>query len=455
MLISPDHRISLADRSPVPVTPELEAVFIGAAAATVDADAAADAIAAAVQLGFPVEAADTTLTSLPLCFTSAASFAASFPDDTSWLALAVRDYFDAGGLRAWVVRVVPDPAAPTDAYFRRAGFSLAAQTPSGIDVAMQVPSAGLLLLPDLEGLCVATAVAAAPALPSAPSPIPGFRPISEFSVATAAPAPASPAAAVAVTPNQVLTRANAALAGTRPDMLCLFALPVGADESLSTATLLQRASSYLYGTATGPDLPQVQSFAPLARGADGALVSPSGLVAGTLAASAQTDGVWRSIAGKALPLGYTPLRRIESAALDRMRRAGISSLRYDSGSLVLDDDILAVKAAPGSAARGSAGTRRLMGWLLRNLRRFGEQLVFENVLDGGLVEMVLLDLFTTLQQRGALNGRQVADAVRITPGRTGDTGIQFDIAIDTAYALETIQLRFQDGGLSTSLGAAA
>jgi hypothetical protein len=260
---------------------------------------------------------------------------------------------------------------------------------------------------------------------------------------------------VPVTPNQVLTRANAALQSRRPDMLCLFALPVGADASVSTTTLLQRATGYLYGDGTGADLPQVQAFAPLVRGGDGILASPSGMIAGVLAASAQNDGVWRSIAGRLLPLDYAPLRRIESAALDRMRRSGIATLRYARNGIALDDDILAVKSAPSNTVRGAAGTRRLMGWLLRNLRRFGEQLVFENVLDGGLVELILADLFNALLQRGALNGRQVTDAVRIRPRKAVDEAVQFEIEVNTAFALETIQLRFLDGELTTWLGAAA
>ncbi len=96
-----------------------------------------------------------------------------------------------------------------------------------------------------------------------------------------------------------------------------------------------------------------------------------------------------------------------------------------------------------------------MGWLVRNLRRFGEQLVFENVLDNGIVELILMDLFGTLQKRGALNGRQVADAVTITRRAAADTAVAFDIAIDTALAVETIQLRFLDGTLTATLGTAA
>lgn len=97
-----------------------------------------------------------------------------------------------------------------------------------------------------------------------------------------------------------------------------------------------------------------------------------------------------------------------------------------------------------------------MGWLVRSLQRFGEQLVFDNVLDDGRVELALTDLFAALLKRGALNGRQVSDAVRITRSRPAEgNAVEFDISIAVAALVETIRLRFLDGELTTTLGAAA
>ena len=97
-----------------------------------------------------------------------------------------------------------------------------------------------------------------------------------------------------------------------------------------------------------------------------------------------------------------------------------------------------------------------MGWLIRSLKTFGEQLVFENVFDDGRVELVLTSLFAELFKRGALAGGQVSDAVRIT---RRDLEVRnayaFDIAVATAVAVETIRLQFKDGTLTTTLGAAA
>jgi len=95
-----------------------------------------------------------------------------------------------------------------------------------------------------------------------------------------------------------------------------------------------------------------------------------------------------------------------------------------------------------------------MGWLLRQLKSFGEQLVFENVLDDGRVELVLTSLFAELFKQGALQGGQVSDAVRITRRELSmRNAYAFDIWVSTAVAVETIRLRFLDGAVSASLGA--
>ena len=180
MLVSPDQRVRLADQFPVAAAPELEAVFVGAAAAQPVFGAAAAAVAAALQLGFVPDKGDISLNNLPLAFSSAASFDAAFPGDDSWLAHGVHDFFNAGGVRAWVVRVEVAPAMPIDAYMRPNPPIVSTLPPSGIEIAMQVPSAGLLVLPDLEYLCLASSLPPPLALPVAP-PVPtGFRPLSDF-----------------------------------------------------------------------------------------------------------------------------------------------------------------------------------------------------------------------------------------------------------------------------------
>jgi hypothetical protein len=455
MLVSPDYRVSLADTQPVAAAPELEAVFVGSAFANARPAAAMEARAAAVALGFGSGADDPAMVGRPLAFASAAAFLAAFPNDGGWLSQAVQDYFAAGAQRAWVVRVEVDPARPLDAYVTQTPPPAGSLPDTGLEIALQVPSAGLLVLPDLEQACLAGSLPP-PQAPVAPPDPPAFRPLADFVVPPPPVVSPQPAGAATVSPYDVLTRVSAALASLRPDMILLFALPIGADQTQSTAALLRRTDQYLHGDSlAGPDLPQVQAFAPLLRSPSGAIATPSGLLAGVLAAVAETDGVWRSIAGRTLPSAATPLRRIESNALDELRQKGVATLRFVTGTTALDDDILAVRDTPAAAASRAGGTRRLMGWLLRNLQDLGEQLVFETVLDDGRVELILMDLFDSLLSRGALNGRQVSDAVTITRRNPANNAVEFDIGVNTAVALETIRLRFLDGSLTTSLAVAA
>jgi hypothetical protein len=458
-LVSPDHRIRLLPQARVaPAAPQLEAVFVGEAAARVAFGAAASALAAAAALGFSPAEGDTSLTGLPLAFTDIGSFVAAFPGDDSWLARAVRGYFAAGGLRAWVVRV-DDRAAPLDAYVGAGPPVLTTQPLSAVAIAAQPPSVGLLVLPDLEQACLAAA-APAPSLPPTPPPdMAVFRPAADF-VETLTPSTTTQSQVAQAAPFDVLRRVSGALAVLRPDMICLFALPVGADPTLSQPALAKRAVAYVHGAVApdpATDLPHVQALAPLLMDASGEIATPSGLVAGLLCAAAQTDGVWRSVAGRSLPLGVTPLRPIESNALAALRKSGIVALRFVQGGTILDDDIMACwDNFPGSAQRRAAGGRRLIGWLIRSLQTFGEQLVFENVLDDGRVELVLTSLFAELFKRGALAGGQVSDAVRITRrDRDMRNAYAFDIAVATVSAVETIRLQFLDGVLTTTLGPAA
>lgn len=459
-LVSPDHRIRLlVQPADAAIAPELEVVFVGQAAETPAIDSAGAALAAAAALGFAPAAGDTTLNNLPLAFTDIGSFAAAFPGDDSWLARAVRDYFAAGGLRAWVVRVAANSAAPLDAYVSPGPSILASEPQNGVAIAAQIPAAGLLVLPDLEYFCLAATLPLPPPPPTPPVAA-VFRPTRDFIATPSAPR-VQPTPATPIRPIDVLTRVSATLAALRPDMLCLFALPVGADPTQSQPVLAKRAIAYVHGpadpkNASGADMPQIQALAPLVQDVAGEIATPSGVVAGLLCAVAQSDGVWRSIAGRALPLGVTPLRRIESSALALLRSSGIAVLQFTQGGTILDDDILACQPdLPGAAQRRAAPGRRLIGWLIRNLQQFGEQLIFENVLDDGRVELVLTSLFAELFKRGALAGGQVSDAVRITRRELGKrNAYAFDIAVATVVAVETIRLQFLDGALTTTLGAA-
>jgi hypothetical protein len=452
MLATPDQRTQLADPTPTPASiVALEVAFIGlsngldaiASPAAIDTapldDASRVAIKAALngakQLGIDQLATDQGLEGLPLVFDGAAGFAAAFPGDDSWLVRAVRDYFAAGGQRAWVVRISGDE----DAARTRA-----------LEIAMAIPSAGLVLAPDLEHSLLA-AIASPPPAPAPPPPGAVFRPAAEFVLAPQPPrqadaqAPLSSGEAIERV-QTALRSVNDALAARRRDMVFLFALPIGADLTQSIPALAKRTEAYLKGTA----LSQTQVFAPLLRDPVGGVASPSARIAGRLAQAAQTTGVWRSLAGLVLPLGGVPLRRIESNVLATLRDLGVVVLRYVGSGAALDDDILAV---PLGSDR-FAGALRLRGWLMRSLESLGEALVFENQLDDGRVELALTNFFAQLLRLGALDGRQTTDAFRVVSYPQTNGRAQFDIYLAIANAIETIRLQFVDGEVTAALGGA-
>jgi hypothetical protein len=106
----------------------------------------------------------------------------------------------------------------------------------------------------------------------------------------------------------------------------------------------------------------------------------------------------------------------------------------------------------GQAIQRSAGNRRLMGWLTRQLVALGEQLVFDHHYGDGRVELILMDFFDDLQKAGALAGRQVSDAVKIIPRSAAANVVAYDILIRTALTVETIQLQFTPSGVTASAG---
>jgi hypothetical protein len=117
----------------------------------------------------------------------------------------------------------------------------------------------------------------------------------------------------------------------------------------------------------------------------------------------------------------------------------------------LNDDGLAMPRTPSARA---AGTQRFVGWLVRELRRFGEQLVFEmGLANDGRVGLALNGFFATLFARGALRGRRLADAVSIQQAAVPDSGIAYEIGFAPAFAVETIRLRFVQTTSGTSVQA--
>lgn len=442
-LRSPDRRIALAEPPVADAAAPLAVVVCGHWSGP--AADAADAVAEAARLGFVP--GDDGLHGVPLRLPSVSAFRAAFPGAAaSWTEQCLRDVF-AGAAAVWVVRVDTDDGPGCLDAYARAGAA------TGIEVAMAVPDAGLLLLPELERLCLTTALPP-PGVPLAPVRAPAFAPLAAPVAAPVAAnaAPAPPAAANPVLASDVLASVSRAITRARPDMLCVFALPLGADPRESVPVLVRRAPERLYGADAAPtaSLPGIQALAPLLRDGAGALSSATGSLAAVIAARADAGDIWRTLAGVPLAAGRSVLRQIDTDALDALRADGIAVLRLAGGRTVLDDDVLAWRRTPFNADRRAGGPYRLRGFLSRALRRLGEQLVFENALDDARVELALTGFFAQLQRRGALTGRAVDEAVTIVRAHAGEAAVAYAIAYAPSLAIEAMRLSFADGAVSAA-----
>ncbi len=448
MLALADRRVSLADALPLPsASPVLEVAFIGCCP-TGQLDARAQR--AVSELGFapttdgfdqPVPIDDWGTFRALFGATPVPPSADPLPGQSMWLPQAVADFFAAGGRRAWIVRTAAtaDLSAyvPYDAPVP--GFGAATR---GIIAAATIPTVGLVVLPDLERIAAVPEVVT-PLPPPSPPIAPEFRPLGAPPPDRPVPGSAGGIAAGApvVFLADLLGRICRTLARLRPDMQCLFSLPVGLDQTASPHLLADTAIRLLYGAPDSMlDRPGLQVLAPLLHDETGAVLTPSGMVAGAIAAAAERTGPWRSIGGQLLPGTRAPLRQIGEEVAAGLTVRGIGTLQRDPTGIVLNDEVLAMPRTPSARA---AGTQRFIGWLIRELRQFGERLVFEiGLADDGRVGLALNGFFATLFQRGALRGRRLADAVSIQPAPAPEGSIAYEIGFAPAYAIETIRLRF-------------
>lgn len=386
----------------------------------------------------------------------------ALPGQRLWLPGAVADFFAAGGKRAWIVRVPLRDNAPEDAHVPPAIAIPGLGPARGLAAACAIPTLGLVVFPDLERMFAIPEVKT-PVPPPIPVPLPVFRPQGATPPDTPAggtyrgPGAIRPSAPV----TDVLRRIVRTLSALRPDVSALFALPAGLDSNATSVSVQTEAIRMVYGDGAEKLLPKdkialpaIQPVVPLLRDAAGSIASPSGLLAGTIAATAEKDGVWRSIAGQPIPCQGTPLRHVGENVIEILRLNGIAALRSaPDGGVVLEVEAAAV---PFDDAGRAAPTRRFIGWLHRQLQQYGEGLVFENDPQDGHVEMVLTGFFAELFRLGALKARRLSDAFTVRRAPSPEGAIAFEIRFSPSFAIDTIVLRLvQDADGALAVKAAA
>lgn len=239
---------------------------------------------------------------LPLALDSHAQFLDLFPDAGTaatgpaapvgaapWLPLAIEDFFAAGGERLWLVRV-PQSEGRDGLLPAQPGDPARPDTLRGLDVALNVPDIGLVALPDLERLQLPAGLDPLPDFTPAPAQA-RFVPVDELAradaVPTPPPSPLSPPWPLA----EVVRRLCARFEAWRPDVQALLTLPLAA--TLDGGAQPDAAALAWLAALDGEELRRAQRLQPLypyLRGRRAPLASATGLVAGTIAASAFRDG---------------------------------------------------------------------------------------------------------------------------------------------------------------------
>lgn len=418
------------------------------------------------------DAALKRLLRLPLALSGAAEFDALFPQArtsatqrggplvgaTAFLPGAVSDAFaanPAADAALWVIATDED-----DAGLPRAGADLVTVDPwrdlGAFEAALLPPDAGLIAFPDLERLMLPVELAPLPAL-EVERPAPVFRPCSgtlaPITVPDPAPQPEPPAPAIGF--EGALSELARGLQ-RRPDMHALLTLPLaqgapGEDPAPSDETL---TAPERLDEAAAAGLRQIQLLFPFVRRADGGLGSVSGLLAGAMARSTRQGGPWRSLAGVPLSRRHSPFPPPSLQARNRYRDAnGIGVLVLRNGILTLDDERLTRPAFGRDDAARSGEVARFIGWLRRELRRYGEQLVFTVDPRDPRPGLILDGFLRSLYSRGALNGRVVEDSYRLRQRAGGESTLIFEIELRPALPIDTIRIVLDDGRLTLASGA--
>jgi hypothetical protein len=390
----------------------------------------------------------------PEAATGATSYRSDLAGQTAWLPRAVEDFFSAGGREAFVI-VLPEENAQ-DAFrpIESPNATALAWELEGIALLRVLPEVALVALPDLERLQI-PADLPDPARVRLPNPAARFVPCGSnldddhrerrYSDETVAPpAPRST--------DEILRPVLRFLARERPDVQCLFTLPIasryqaiendgnplGGQSRPAPLRLDEDAVTFIASELPEVERQRLQAVYPYLRGPRFLLGSPTGLLAGTIAQSAREQGPWISVAGKALPTDATVLPALSALqATDLRERLGVGVLVSLSGTVQLDDE-----RSSSNGFANSAEVIRFWGYLRRELERLGNELVFHVDPQDPLPRIALEGFFSELFKRRALRGRRPEEAFRIVASEPAEGAVAYEIELAPAFPVDRIRLAF-------------
>ncbi|MEC8523314.1 MAG: hypothetical protein VXZ24_03600 [Pseudomonadota bacterium] len=415
---------------------------------------------------------------LPLPLHSASEFHDIFPDagrkrtiyrsslagNLAWLAPCVDDFFANGGHRLWVV-VIPEEEAQQGFFASEHTDLTDPSTLTGIATLMTVPAIGAVCLPDLERLQIPARLPDIPRV-RLDNPEPTFLPCTQSLDDDHRERRSEREMALDDLPEplhfqKLLREILHWLTRYRPDMQCLLTLPLAyaneVDSPDADPAALELLSS-MQLSESAHYLRQIQFVYPYVRGQGRALLSPVGLLAGKQAATAKVSGPWRSIAGQPLISKNLPYPRMKRDEVVRLREEpGISILELRNNRVELDDERLCVPALPADDYRHASSLERfdgyrtaelmrLMGYLRRQLRQFGEQLVFNSDVNDPRPRLLIEHFLKQLWQRGALRGERSEHAFSLRQIPAGESTLLLEIEIAPALPIDRIRLTFTNSG---------
>jgi len=395
-----------------------------------------------------------------------ASYKSQLAGDCYWLAKAVADFFNegqavAGGLttgvkKLWIIRV--DEALGQSGFLPDAQCNLTdISSLKGLHLALLPPGAGLIAMPDLERLQIPQQLPDIPRV-RLQNPAPAFLPCSQKQPADDGHRERRnknemPASAVPWRTQRIAGHIIDPIHKYRPDMQCLWTLALQDESSrgspgLSTSalddlTLLRTSSPYQRV------LHRMQFIFPYLR-SNNQLYSASGLLAGKIASQSIVAGAWRSIAGLALGDNALPYPLVDHRVAAHLRDThGIGLVLRQAGKIYLDDERLASPYTPkyGQALRDTSAQRsgefvRFMGFLQRQLRRLGENILFSMDPLDPRPRLLLEQFFNRLHEQGALRGRVAELAYSIEQISSAENTLKYEIQIAPAFPIDRIYLSF-------------
>jgi len=391
----------------------------------------------------------------PQAFTTGTLYRSQLAGNAAWLPLAVRDFFAGtrgnGPQRLWVI--------PVSEHAQQEGFLPSQDTVwednkliSAFDRALGLPDVGLIALPDLERLQVPADLPDIPRL-RLPNQVPAFLPCSSEYDDMHRERRYSEEIPKAPAPRDFVNTLNALaglIARRRPDMHLLLGMPFDPDGETESPRIspddLNRLGNYRE-SARGHYLRRVQLTFPYLRSARHALKSPAGVLAAEMAKRSR-QGSWLSVAGR--PLGdearpYPPINRNLATELRDTHAIGV--FIEERGQLKLDDERLAAGVFNDSAEHARSGEiARFLGWLQRELRRLGEQLVFDVDPRDPRPRILLESFFGQLHARGALRGTMPGDAFTIRQMAPAGSTLLFEIELAPAFPIDRIRLSISRDG---------